>query len=276
MQKPVIPPELSKGAEAAVREAGAAILARFSPDGRPKDRRDIGAMIAANDAISMAILIPRLEALVPGSRVIEDELATGGFGAGDFWVVDPVEGAINQIHGLPDWCITATLIRDDAIVLTTVFLPLQNDLYTATAGGGAWLNGHPIRVSNKPDLNGAMMGTGQAAPGEGADIHARIGASVTTMLGNVLTVRVSVPATLQLVQVAAGRMDGFWQFSGVLSGLVSGALLVSEAGGRVTDCAGNDWTLHARDFVATPPQFTNGVCAALSPISNSYEGGSDD
>ncbi|MEK8174029.1 hypothetical protein NKH77_48965 [Streptomyces sp. M19] len=95
----------------------------------------------------------------------------------------------------------------------------------------AFLNGARLRPSVKTDLAAALVGTGQAKPGEDAETHRRVGRSVTAMLDSALVTRVSVPATLQLVQVAAGRMDLFWQYSDVRSGLLAGALLVAEAGG---------------------------------------------
>jgi myo-inositol-1(or 4)-monophosphatase len=99
-------------------------------------------------------------------------------------------------------------------------------------------------------------------------VLARIAASVGAMLGHALTVRVSVPATLQLIQVAAGRMEGFWQFSPVLSGLVSGALLVREAGGQVTDLTGTEWGPEAQGLLAAPPQLTGPMVAVLSTKGN--------
>jgi len=254
--------------EALVAQAGALLLTRFDRGGRPGDLADIGARIAANDALVMDLMREGLAAILPGSRLIEDELAEGHLGSGDAWIVDPVEGAINHIHGMDDWCVTATLMRDDRPYLTVVHLPLQGQTYTALAGQGAWLNGAPLRVSAKRDLGAAMVGTGQAAPGESAEVLARLAQSVGAMLGHALTVRVSVPATLQLIQVAAGRMEGFWQFSPVLSGLVSGALLVREAGGQVTDLTGADWGPEAQGLLAAPPQLTGPMVAVLSTKGN--------
>jgi myo-inositol-1(or 4)-monophosphatase len=167
---------------------------------------------------------------------------------------------------MTDWCVTATLIRDNRPVLAVVYLPLTNETYTAVLGYGAFLNGKPLGVSRKPDLRGAMVGTGQAIPGESPDVHRLIGASVTLMLGHALTIRVSVPATLQLIQVAAGRMDGFWQFSQVRSGLVSGALLVAEAGGTITDLNGHPWTLESPHFLAAPSQLSAPLSGLLGQL----------
>jgi myo-inositol-1(or 4)-monophosphatase len=257
---------LLEGVTNAVQTAANAIRARFSIDARPSGIADIDTRIRDNDAISMQILRHQLLALRPNARMEEDEAATGAFPAGEWWVVDPVEGAINHIHGMTDWCVTATLIRDNQPRLAVVHLPLTDQTYTALHGQGAFLNGKPLSVSRKPDLRSTMVGTGQAMPGESADIHRLIGASVTTMLGHVLTVRMSVPAPLQLIDVAAGRMDAFWQFSQVRSGLVSGALLVAEAGGVVTDLHGRPWTLQSHHFLATAPQLSAPITQLLGQL----------
>jgi myo-inositol-1(or 4)-monophosphatase len=96
-----------------------------------------------------------------------------------------------------------------------------------------------------------LVGTGQAKSGEDRETLRRIGQSVAAMLERALLVHVSVPATLQLIHVAAGQADLFWQYSQVRSGLVAGALLVEEAGGAVTDTRGRPWTLASTDFLAT-------------------------
>ncbi|MDH6484650.1 fructose-1,6-bisphosphatase/inositol monophosphatase family enzyme [Streptomyces sp. SAI-127] len=145
--------------------------------------------------------------------------------------------------------------------------PLTGDTYTAVAGGGARLNDRPLKVSAKTDLGAALIGTGQAKPGEDERTFRRIGGSVTAMLINGLVVRVSVPATMQLIHVAAGRMDAFWQFSDVRSGLVAGALLVSEAGGTVTDLTGDPWNTGSRDFLAAAPGLHSAALKVLSPIA---------
>lgn len=161
---------------------------------------------------------------------------------------------------------TATLVSDNRPVLTVIHLPLTGDTYTAVAGGGARLNDRPLKVSAKTDLGAALVGTGQAKPGEDKHTFRRIGESVNAMLTDALVVRVSVPATMQLIHVAAGRMDVFWQFSDVRSGLVAGALLVSEAGGTVTDLAGEPWSTAGRDFLAAAPGLHTAAREVLSPI----------
>lgn len=254
-------------AVAAVQAAGAAVLARFGTDTRPAGRQAIGAMIAANDSVSLAILRPALTAARPGAQWAGDEGGGGLLPAGEWWVVDPVEGAINHIHGLPDWGVTATLVRDNVTVLTAVHLPMSSETYTALLGGGAWRNGERLQVSLKTELNAAMVGTGQAVPDEGSAVYQRIASSLLAMLEAALVVRVSVPSTLQLVQVAAGRQDLFWQLSQVRSGLLAGALLVAEAGGRVSDLNGKAWQPDSSGLLASAPALASQAVAVLSAIA---------
>lgn len=251
---------------AAVEDAGVTLRERRTTHARGVSLEEIVGEIQANDDAVLTVLREPLLRARPGSRWAEDELAGGALPPGEWWVVDPAEGNINHVHGMPDWAVTATLVRDNRPVLTVVHLPLTGDTYTATAGGGARLNGRALTVSAKSDLKAALVGTGQARPGESTDTFHRIGQSVTAMLVAGLVVRVSVPATLQLIHVAAGRTDAFWQFSDVRSGLVAGALLVAEAGGTVTDLDGKPWTAASRDFLAAAPLIHATALDVLSSV----------
>lgn len=251
---------------AAVQEAGTAMVARQPARPEFRTRADVVAAIYANDDASLAVLKPRLSALRPLAGWVDDELESGLLPAGEWWVADPVEGNINHAHGLPDWGVTATLVRDNVPVLTAVHVPLVGETYTAVLGGGAWVNGRTLVPSAKVELVGAMVGTGQAAPGESAEVFDRIGTSVAAMLNHAMVLRVSVPATMQLIQVAAGRMDAFWQFSQVRSGLLAGALIVSESGGIVSDTRGRPWRLDSPDFLATTPGLHPATVQVLSTV----------
>lgn len=250
----------------AVQAAGNHMKDIFSPNARLGDLQELVKAIHANDAESLGVMQEALLAARPQARWAEDELESGELPPGEWWVTDPVEGNINHIHGMTDWCVTATLVKDNQPELTVVYLPLTGNTYTATRGGGAYLDGVQLEPSRKKELNAALVGTGQAKPGEDAATYRRIGESVTAMLGSALVARVSVPATLQLIHVAAGRMDVFWQFSQVRSGLVAGALLVSEAGGTVTDTHGRPWHLASHDFLAAAPALHEASVNVLSKI----------
>lgn len=251
----------------AVHETGQILLQRFDADARPIDLSSLLAMIDANDEVATNHLRPKLQAIRPQARWLEDEKATGPLPSGEWWVVDPVEGNVNHIHGMGDWSVTATLVRDNEVVLTVVDEPLTSRVYTALRGHGAFLNDRRLQTSSKQDLRAALVSTGQATPGEDSLTQARMGRSISAMLEQALLVKAAVPATMQLINVAAGRLDAFWQPSNVLSGLVAGALLVREAGGAVTDWRGAPWTLASPDFAATAPGLQVAVAQVLRQIA---------
>ncbi|WP_028923734.1 inositol monophosphatase family protein [Pseudonocardia acaciae] len=263
--------ELLTEVTTAVQAAGALVRQRFTRDARPNSLEDVLAALRANDEASLSLLREPLRTARPAAGWIDDELETGALPDGEWWVADPVEGNINHVHGLTDWSVTATLVRDNRPVLTAVHLPLAGDTYTASAGGGAFLNGAPLRPSAKTRLDGAYVGTGQARPGDDPATLRRLTRSLSAMLDAALVTRSSVPATLQLIEVAAGRMDVFWQHSDVRSGLLAGALLVAEAGGTVTDTRGNPWTPASPDLLAAAPGLHRAAVDVLSAANGAGE-----
>ncbi|MFF7200249.1 inositol monophosphatase family protein [Streptomyces sp. NPDC008141] len=248
----------------AVEAAGSVLRERFGGVVRHRTREELMRALAANDEVALDVLRPRLTLLRPGARWVEEELDGGALPAGEWWVVDPAEGNVNHLHGLPDWAVTATLVRENQPVLTAVHLPLTGETYTALAGGGAHLDGRPLHVSETTDLGLGLVATSQARPDEDEAVTRRIGASITAMLLDALVVRTSVPATLHLLNVAAGRIDAFWQFAGARADLLPGALLVSEAGGRISDAEGRPWTTQSESLLAAAPGVHTDAVATLS------------
>jgi myo-inositol-1(or 4)-monophosphatase len=119
-------------------------------------------------------------------------------------------------------------------------------------------------VSETTALGLSIVATSQARPDEDEQIVRRTGCSITAMLLDALVVRTSVPATLHLLSVAVGRIDAFWQFAGARADLLPGALLVAEAGGRISDAAGRPWTPASESFLAAAPGVHAEVVATLS------------
>ncbi|WP_458248600.1 inositol monophosphatase family protein [Streptomyces sp. MAI_2237] len=237
----------------AVQAAGAALRERFGEVVRYRTREELMRALAVNDDAALDILRPRLTRLRPEAGWVEDELDGGALPSGEWWVVDPAEGNVNHLHALPDWAVTATLVRENQPVLTVVHLPMTGETYTALTGGGAHLDGRPLQVSPAEDLGLSIVATSQARPDEDEKVVRRVGSSITAMLADALVVRTAVPATLHLLNVAAGRIDAFWQFACARADLLPGALLVTEAGGRISDAEGRPWTPRSESFVAAAP-----------------------
>ncbi|MEU7259208.1 inositol monophosphatase family protein [Streptomyces rimosus] len=248
----------------AVRAAASVLRERFGDVVRHRTREELMRALAANDDAALDVLRPRLTLLRPDARFVEDELAGGALPPGEWWVLDPAEGNVNHLHALPEWAVTATLVRDNQPVLTAVHLPLTGETYTALAGAGARLDGRPLHVSRTTDLGLSLVATSQARPDEDEKVVQRIGSSITAMLFDALVVRTSVPATLHLLNVAAGRIDAFWQFAGARADLLPGALLVAEAGGRISDAEGRPWTPLSESFLAAAPGVHTEAVTTLS------------
>lgn len=235
----------------AIQAAGDTLLRRFDLDARPGSLPELLDAILANERAVREPLESRLLEAVPGSIILDDHddppAADHEYG----WVVDAVEGNVNHIHGREGWAVTACLLRAGQPLLAAVYIPLSKALFTAVVGQGTINHGQQLRVSEKTELRAAVVATAQARPFEDAATHAMTARLIQNSLNSSLLVRASVPSALELVDVATGRLDGFWQHTGVSSGLAAGALLVREAGGVVTDICGSEWTLASETFVAS-------------------------
>jgi myo-inositol-1(or 4)-monophosphatase len=247
----------------AVHDAGAALLALYTPQARPADRDDMFRAGRRNEEASLARLRPALTAARPQAGWVHDDQETAALPPGEWWTVDAVEGNVNHVHGLAEWCVSATLIRDNVPVVTAVYQPVGDLAYTAVRGSGAYLNGRLLYTSAKTDLAAAIVTTGQAEAGQDLT-YRRIGDSIAAMLGRALLVRATVPSTFPLLHVAAGHYDVFWQYEPVLPGIAAGALLVSEAGGVVSDVRGRPWQPGRPDVVMAAPGLHAAAIDALA------------
>lgn len=152
------------------------------------------------------------------------------------WVIDPLDGTSNYLRGYPHWCVSIALVEGGEPLHGVIFDPLRNELFTATRGAGAQLNERRIRVADRKDLSGAIIGTG-FAPRERKRAGAQLRA-VEALLDSAEDVRRSGSAALDLAYVAAGRSDGYFEAGVHPWDIAAGVLLVREAGGRISDFKG--------------------------------------
>jgi myo-inositol-1(or 4)-monophosphatase len=249
----------------AATSAGDRLMADFSPDARPASRADMAAGGRHLEERVLTELRPELERLRPDAGWVDDDLETTPLPPGEWWVVDAVEGAVNYVHGLPEWAVTVTLLRDGRPALTVVRQPAGDLTYTAVRGAGAYLNGRRLRASAKTDLDAAIAATGQAEADQ-RDTYRRIGESVAALLDRALLVRTSVPSTFPMLLVAAGHSDLFWQYEPVLPGVAAGALLITEAGGIVSRIDGSAWSPGSADILAAAPGLHQAAAEALAAV----------
>ena len=186
----------------------------------------------------------------PDHQVLAEELGGAADAPpGPCWVFDPIDGTTNFAHGLPIFCASLALEVGGVADVAAVYDPSRRELFTAERGGGAFLNGRPLHVSAAGTLVDAMLVTGFPY-----DIHTRIEEIVGlfgAFVGRARAVRRLGSAALDLCYVAAGRMDGFWESDLKPWDIAGGALIVAEAGGRVTNMDGSAFASRGRHVLAT-------------------------
>ena len=175
----------------------------------------------------------------PDHDILAEELGGGGLGRSHRWVFDPLDGTTNFAHGVPIFCSSLALEIDGEAVVGAVFDPNRQELFTTERGVGAWLNGAPLRTSTTATLIDALLVTGFPY-----DVHRTLDEVVglfAAFVAEARAIRRLGSAALDLCWVAAGRMDGFWEERLQPWDTRAGALLVQEAGGRVTGLDGSPW-----------------------------------
>ncbi len=246
-----------------VAEAGERLAARYSEHNRVADESTLLAALRANEEASAPTLTTALTRLRPEATWLAKDLESASLPPGEFWVADAVEGNINHVHGLPQWCVSVTLVAESRPVLTVVRQPTLGRTFTAVRGGGAWLNGRRLQVSPTSSLTTAVVATGQAEAGQ-TGTYEQIGSSITAMLHSALVVQAIIPSTFPLLFVASGQYDAFWQYEPTLPGVAAGILLAEEAGGVVSRIDGRPWATGSSDILVTTPLLHQATVAVLA------------
>jgi myo-inositol-1(or 4)-monophosphatase len=209
---------------------------------------------AAADAEAAKAISATLGAAFPAHAILGEERAAAK-DAPYRWIFDPIVGRTNFLHGFPYYAVSIALMHGEDLTHAVVLDPLRDELFMAIGGGGAQLNGTPIRVSACTHLDGALLGT--AFPGRDSTRMAACMGIFGTLIARCAGIRPAGACALDLAHLAAGRLDGFWATSVVAREVAAGALIVSEAGGRVGDLAGAGTFLHASGLIAAAPGIFN-------------------
>jgi myo-inositol-1(or 4)-monophosphatase len=164
------------------------------------------------------------------------------------WIVDPLDGTTNFLHGIPLFAISIALERQGQIVAGVVYNPAMDELYTAERGGGAFMNDRRLRVAARTKLSDAVIGCGLPHLGRGH--HGNFLVELRNVMGEAAGVRRFGSASLDLCDLAAGRMDGFWETGLSAWDIAAGILMIREAGGFVSDMDGSQAMLETGSLVA--------------------------
>src|SRR5215471_6015871 len=208
-----------------------------------------GEFVSTADLRAERVIKGELRKARPGyAMLFEEGGAEPGSDARHRWIVDPLDGTTNFLHGIPHFAISIALERDDEIVAGVVYEPIRDEMYWAEKGAGAYVNDRRLRVSARRQLAEAVIGTGMPYGDRAADQSYM--ATLAGVMAATSGVRRMGAAALDLAYVAAGRFEGFWEFGLSPWDIAAGVLLVREAGGYVSDMAGGHGMMASGDVLA--------------------------
>ncbi len=240
-------PDYLNAAVEIAREAGALLeeLSTQPLDINYKRRADL---VTVADRRSEALIVGRLRERFPDHAIVAEEGGNHRASSGYCWYVDPLDGTTNYAHGFPVYCVTLGLALRNEVIAGVVYDPTRNDLYTAERGGGAFLNSRPLRVSTTEKLGDSLVATGFPPFATNHDLNVQFYFRFTELTHGI---RRAGSAALDLCSVAAGRFEGFWELKLNPWDKAAGVLMVTEAGGRVTDVRGAAFNLLGDDVFAS-------------------------
>ena len=272
-------------AEAIAREAGE-LLKEFYWRGVTAEYKGDVDLVTEADRASERLITERLCSALPDHGVYGEEGSRSALDSEYRWYVDPLDGTTNFAHGFPAFCVVLgcehrpaglAAEQDGEMVAGVIYDPLRDEMFRAVKGGGATRNGEPIRVSSTPVLAESLTATGFPSHKRHKNANAHFYYEFTLRSHGV---RRAGSAALDLAYVAAGRLDGFWEFNLNPWDTSAGVLLVREAGGEVTHFDGGTFTLDSRETLATNGRIASEMQALfadmfagrnLSPIPTPHE-----
>jgi myo-inositol-1(or 4)-monophosphatase len=241
--------DLCRDIENAAHEAGAFIKKESEVfDNRYTERKGLNDFVSYVDKGAEKLLVERLSAILPEAGFITEEGTSSKAGVRYCWVIDPLDGTTNFLHGFYPYAVSIGLMDRDEIVAGVVFEIGNSETFTAWQGGGTWLNGKPVHISEVSTLADSLIATGLPY----SDFH-RLEAymeSLTDLCRTSQGIRRLGSAATDLAYVACGRFEGFYEYGLHPWDIIAGTLLVREAGGRVSDFSGNEKNLTGDEIVA--------------------------
>jgi len=231
---------------------------------RSKSRNDF---VSEVDHLAERDIIETIRRTHPDHGFLGEE--SGRSGGDEFlWIIDPLDGTTNFLHGFPHFAVSLALERQGQIVAAVIYNPATDELYTAEKGGGAFLNDRRLRVAARTTLSDCIITCG--VPHMGRGDHGRFLVQLRHMMNEVVGIRRTGSAALDLAYVAAGRVDGYWEEHISSWDIAAGILLVREAGGFVSDLSGGTDMFGRGDVIAGNEAIHKALVATVNrPLSKS-------
>ncbi len=214
------------------------------------------------DRKAEAAVVERIARAYPEHAILAEESGHHGSPEAEYqWVIDPLDGTTNFLHGFPQFAVSIALRKNGRLDQAVVYDPLTEEMFTASRGGGAFLNNRRLRVSTRRTLEAALLGTGFTfRDDQDLDRYLR---TFRALYPGTAGIRRAGSAALDLAYVAAGRLDGFWEFGLKPWDLAAGVLLIREAGGLVADFTGEAGYFDSGNVLCANPKLFHQMLQTL-------------
>ncbi len=221
------------------------------------------------DRLTEAEIVNTLARSYPDHAFICEEGGEIGNPDAEFkWYIDPLDGTKNYLHGYPSFCVSIAAAQHGRVEQAVIYNPVSQELFTATRGEGATLDGKRLRVSKSTTMESALLGTGFAR--DGVSDYRAYRRTFDAFSESASGVRRQGSAALELAYVAAGRLDGYWQFNLKKWDIAAGALIVREAGGLIGDMKGDEKWFESGNVVAASPIVFNSMIRTFAAVKVSH------
>jgi myo-inositol-1(or 4)-monophosphatase len=226
-------------------------------------------LVSEADTETEEEIIKQLKSAYPGYKVMAEESGGSLPRHGFCWIIDPIDGTTNFLHGIPHFCISIALAENGKVVGGLVFDPMRNEMFVGDNGRGAYLNDYRIRIGKGQSLSESVVATGFPTKHmeEADDYLEKFGSILKECRG----IRRQGSAALDLAYVAAGRYDGFWESGLSRWDIAAGIIIVSEAGGYISDFKGGRGYLNSGNIIAASPTIHTLLLDKIYPQENRKE-----
>ncbi len=255
-------PMLNIAVKAARRAGGIISRASQNLDVLTIKHKSLNDLVSEVDRAAEEAIIDVIKSAYPEHAILAEE--SGASGDSEYvWIIDPLDGTTNFLHGFPQYCVSIGLLHKGVPTQGVIYDPTRNDLYTASRGRGAYLNDKRLRVSKRDKLIDGLIGTG--FPFRMFEYLDAYNAMLKDMMTRCAGVRRAGAAALDLAAVAAGRFDGFWEIGLSPWDMAAGVIMITESGGLVGDFEGNEKFMERGQIVAGNPKIFSQILHVLHP-----------
>jgi len=225
-------------------------------------RKSKNDFVSEVDRLAEREIIQLIQQSYPDHGILAEE--SGEIAGNDYtWIIDPLDGTTNFLHGYPQYAVSIALRHKGKTEVGVVYDPLRDELFTAEKGGGAMLNNRKIRVTQQTDLSTALIGTGFPFKyPQHLDAYTDMFKALTPITAGI---RRAGSAALDLAYLATGRLDGFWEIGLKPWDMAAGILLVQEAGGVATDFSFNDKYIQSGHIITGNPKMHQAIYQVIEP-----------